>query len=83
MATHLYIDPGQTEAVLGQLCGQELLHCQDGVYWFNATPPGQREILEKLAILYAQHLIPITNLVHAKPSGARAFAAAFKLRRDR
>lgn len=83
VASHLYIEPGQAEAVLGQLCDQRLLACGDGVYWFNADPPGQREIVESLATLYAQHLIPITNLVHAKPSGARAFAAAFKLRRDR
>lgn len=83
VATHLYIDPVQTKVVLDQLCDQRLLDCRDGVYWFNASSPGQRDIVERLAALYAHHLIPVTNLVHAKPSGARAFAAAFKLRRDR
>jgi hypothetical protein len=83
VATHLYIDPSQAKAVLDELCDQRLLDCREGIYWFNASPPGQRDIVERLAALYAHHLIPVTNLVHAKPSGARAFAAAFKLRRDR
>ena len=83
VAAHLYIDEGQAKAVLDQLCGERLLDCRDGDYWFNGDPPGRREIVEKLSSLYARHLIPVTNLVHAKPSGARAFAAAFKLRKDR
>jgi hypothetical protein len=83
VAAHLYVGEGQAKAVLDQLCDQRLLDCRDGVYWFNASPPGQRDIVERLAGLYAHHLIPVTNLVHAKPSGARAFAAAFKLRRDK
>jgi hypothetical protein len=83
VAAHLYIEEEQAKAVLDQLCAHRLLACRDGTYWFNGDPPGQREIVEKLSTLYARHLIPVTNLVHAKPSGARAFAAAFKLRKDR
>ena len=83
VASHLYIDERQAEAVLEQLCSERLLDCRDGVYWLNLDPPGRREILDPLSSLYASHLIPVTNLVHAKPSGARAFAAAFKLRKDR
>ena len=83
VAAHLYIDQAQSEAVLDQLCGESLLTCRDGAYWFDGKQPGRRAIVEKVSSHYARHLIPITNLVHAKPSGARAFAAAFKLRKDR
>jgi hypothetical protein len=83
VAAHLYIDEAQSEAVLDQLCNERLLACRDGVYWFDGDQPEQRAIVEKVSMHYAHHLIPITNLVHAKPSGARAFAAAFKLRKDR
>ena len=83
VAAHLYIDEGQAKTVLDQLCSAGLLACRDGEFWFNGDQPGQREIVEKLASIYARHLIPVTNLVHSKPSGARAFAAAFKLRKDR
>ena len=75
VASRLYVDPAQAESVLDQLRGRGLVACDAGLYWFNADP-GQRDIIERLAALYAQHLISITDLVHAKPSGARAFAAA-------
>jgi hypothetical protein len=83
VAAQLYIDESHAKSVLDRLRADGLLHCNDGVFWFNGDPPGQREIVGKLSSLYARHLIPVTNLVHAKPSGARAFAAAFKLRKDR
>ena len=83
VAGHLYIDESYAKPVLDRLCDNGLLRCSEGAFWFNGDPPGQREIVAKLSSLYARHLIPVTNLVHAKPSAARAFAAAFKLRKDR
>ena len=83
VAAQLYIDESHAKPVLDRLCNDSLLDCGDGLFWFNGYPAGQREIVERLSSLYARHLIPVTNLVHAKPSGARAFAAAFKLRKDR
>ncbi len=80
---HLYIDRDQATQVLEQLCAGGLAGRAGDTYWFNSDPPGQREIVQRLAVVYAKHLIPVTNLVHAKPAGARAFAAAFKLRKDR
>ena len=35
-----------------------------------------------LAEHYKRHLIPITNLIHAKPRRIRQFADAFKLKKD-
>lgn len=83
VAAQLYINEEQAKPVLDQLCSSDLAACHDGIYRFNAEPPGQREIVERLATLYKRHLIPVTNLVHSRPSGIRAFAAAFKLRKDR
>ena len=83
VAAHLYIDTDQAAQVLQQLCDDGLAGCKGDIYWFNGEAPHQRGIVERLAILYSSHLIPVTNLVHAKPSAARAFAAAFKLRKDR
>jgi hypothetical protein len=39
-------------------------------------------IVERLAVLYARYLIPVTNIIHSSPRTIRAFADAFKLRKD-
>ena len=83
VADHLYIEPDQAAEVLQHLCETGLADCNDDVYWFNAAPVGQLEVVRRLAELYSNHLIPVTNLVHAKPSGIRKFAAAFKFRKDK
>ena len=83
VADHLYIEPDQAVEVLQHLCETGLAGCNDAVYWFNAEPVGQLEVARRLAELYSNHLIPVTNLVHAKPSGIRKFAAAFKFRKDK
>ena len=83
VAMQLYIEEAQAAEVLERLCAEGLAQCQSGTFWFNDGSTGQRAIVEQLANIYSQHLIPVTNLVHSRPSGARAFAAAFKFRKDR
>jgi hypothetical protein len=83
VAMQLYIEEAQAAEVLERLCAEGLAQCQSGTFWFNDGSTGQRAIVEQLADIYSQHLIPVTNLVHSRPSGARAFAAAFKFRKDR
>jgi hypothetical protein len=83
VAEHLYIETDQAAEVLQHLCEAGLAGCNDAVYWFNDAPAGQLEVVRRLAELYSNHLIPVTNLVHAKPSGIRKFAAAFKFRKDK
>jgi hypothetical protein len=54
----------------------------DRSYRYN--PAGdQASIIDQLAEAYARQLIPITNLIHAKTRGIRAFADAFKIKRDK
>jgi hypothetical protein len=83
VAMQLYIEEAQAAEVLERLCAEGLAQCQSGTFWFNDGSTGQRAIVEQRADIYSQHLIPVTNLVHSRPSGARAFAAAFKFRKDR
>ena len=83
VAEHLYIETDQAAEVLQHLCEAGLAGCNDAVYSFNDAPTGQLEVVRRLAELYSSHLIPVTNLVHAKPSGIRKFAAAFKFRKDK
>ena len=83
VAAHLYIAENQAKEILTGLCKAGLADCTDDVYWFNNEPAGQRETVDRLTALYSTHLIPVTNLVHSKPAGVRAFASAFKLRKDR
>ena len=82
-ASHLYIDEAQAKEVLDRLCESGLLSCDADTYHFNSEAPDNGPIVERLATLYRKHLIPVTNLVHSRPSGAQAFAAAFNLRKDR
>lgn len=39
-------------------------------------------MVDELVGLYGRLLIPITNLVHAKPRRIRQFADAFRFRKD-
>ena len=83
VAAQLYIGENEARAILAGLCNAGLAGCTDDIYWFNSEAPGLRGLVERVAALYSSHLIPVTNLVHTKPAGVRAFAAAFRLRKDR
>lgn len=82
LSEHLYIETDEAAEVLQHLCEAGLAGCDDAIYWFNDAPTGQTEVVRRLAELYSSHLIPVTNIVHAKPSSIRKFAAAFKFRKD-
>jgi len=83
VASQLYIGEDEAKMVLDQLCADHLACCADDVYWLNEEPSGQKSLVQALASFYSRHLIPVTNLVHSKPSGLRAFSDAFKWRKDK
>jgi predicted transcriptional regulator len=83
VAGRLYIEESEAKAVLKRLCAEGLITARNGNYRFDGETSGKEELVNRLASLYARHLIPITNLVHAKPSGIKAFADAFRLRKGR
>jgi hypothetical protein len=69
--------------VLAQLSTDGLLSVNEGTYRFNSPSPEQKQLVARLAEVYSKQLIPVTNVIHAKPRRIREFADAFKLRKGR
>jgi hypothetical protein len=82
-AKRLYTSEQEVAAALGLLCDEGLLSVTDGVYRYDCATPLQRGLVDRLSDIYARQLIPVTNMIHAKPRRIRQFADAFKFRKDR
>jgi hypothetical protein len=82
-AQRLYIDEAAAAQVLERLASRGL--CSAGVagYRIVHTDPERVALVEALAKAYARYLIPVTNLIHHKPSRIQQFADAFKFRKDK
>ena len=83
IAARLYAPETDVVAALSRLCDDRFLICQDGVYRYDGGDPEQRARIDRLAGLYASHLIPVTNLIHSKLRRIQEFASAFRFRKDR
>jgi len=83
IAKRLYIGEQEAAEVLARLSGDGFLSCTEGVYRYSCSVPEQQSMVDQLAAVYSRHLIPVTNLIHAKPRRIREFADAFKFRKDR
>jgi hypothetical protein len=83
VAKRLYISDQDTEEALTNLCADGLLTCADGSYRYEAISPDIASLVDQLVEAYRTNLIGVTNIVHSKPRRIRAFANAFKMRRDR
>ena len=82
-AKRLYIDEPQTAAALSRLCADGLLGCRDGVYYYECTDAVKRSMIDRLASIYARHIVPVTNIIHSKPPRIQQFADAFRIKKDR
>jgi hypothetical protein len=82
IARRLYTNEKEIAELLGRLCQDGLLTVSDGHFRYECALPEQRDVIDRLAEIYARHLIPVTNLIHSKPRGIRRFADAFKIRKD-
>src|SRR5688500_10534210 len=82
-AKRLYATEQEVVEVLARLCADGLLNCREGIYRYEGQNAGQRALVDRLAVVYARHLVPVTNMIHAKPRRIREFADAFKFRKDR
>ena len=82
LAQRLYVNETEAAAIMVHLVGQGLATVQDGTCRYSSASK-QSETVDRLAEAYARQLIPITNLIHTKPRGIRAFADAFKIKRDK
>jgi hypothetical protein len=82
-AKRLYTTEQQTSEVLDRLCADGLVSSKDETYRYEGHPAELRVMVDRPADPYSRHLIPITNMIHAKPRRIREFADAFKFRKDR
>ncbi len=82
LARRLYVNEAEAAAIFAHLVAQGFAVAQDGAYRYDRAGR-QTLIVDQLSEAYARQLIPITNLIHAKPRGIRAFAEAFKIKRDK
>jgi hypothetical protein len=81
LAKRLYIDEQQATEVLSQLGAHGFVEGDaDGCRYAPASQDLDR-LAGLLADYYRRHLIPITELVHAKTRRIRQFADAFKLKK--
>jgi len=80
-ATRLYISEAESLAVLAHLAARGLVRPEGDGYRFDPRPGELLRAVSLLADYYRTHLIPITNLVHAKRR-IQQFADAFKLKKE-
>jgi hypothetical protein len=84
VADRLYITEESCVPVLESLCKQGLLLANKDphpVYRYRPETGELREMVDRLAYYYSKHLVPVSNLVHAKArTRLEGFARAFKLK---
>jgi hypothetical protein len=82
LARRLYVQEAEAAAIFAHLVEQGLVIAEGGFYRYDREGKLAATV-DLLAETYARQLIPITNLIHGKPRGIRAFADAFKIKRDK
>lgn len=81
VASRLYISEAEATDILARLSADGFAGLVEQGVQFQADTQAE-EMIARLALLYARHLIPVTNLIHSRPGRIRAFASAFRLRKD-
>ena len=81
-AKRLYIGEQEALEALAQLAAHGLIARGASSYKFDPQSEELSRMVDLLADYYRRYLIPITNLIHAKPHRIQQFADAFKLRKD-
>jgi hypothetical protein len=86
LARRLYTSEKQAVESVERLHSDGLLICKAGhpsLYQYQPGSNELREIVDRVAEAYSKHLVPITNLIHSKPTTrVQEFADAFKWRKD-
>lgn len=78
----LYVLEDEVARVLERLFADGFL-IQDGSgYRYKCRESEAAAKVERLAALYATHLIPVTNMIHDKLRHVRAFAEAFQFKKE-
>jgi len=80
----LYVSPTVAAHVVGILTERGFFARIDEHYQYAPNSPELEAAVDLLAVTYSEHLIAVTNFIHAKPSASvRLFAQAFRLRKDK
>ncbi len=86
VAKRLYINDQETALLLTNLCERSLVVAIGGEpshYLYQPSSAELARMVDRVAEIYAKHLVPVTNLIHSKPrTRIQEFADAFKLRKD-
>lgn len=84
VAKRLYITEQETASLLANLREQGLVVLiESDEYVYQPTSTDLTQMVDSLAEIYAQHLVPVTNLIHSKPrTRMQEFADAFRIRKD-
>ncbi len=88
LAARLYIGEKLAHSLLADLCRAGMLDSRDEAgdcvgYRYQPSSPALRLTIDRLAELYARHLVEITHLIHSSlDRKAQQFADAFKWRKD-
>jgi hypothetical protein len=81
VAKRLYAPEADIVRALARLSTDGFLEHQGDAYRYQGSED-QCGKVDRLAEIYARHLIPVTNLIHAKLRNIREFSDAFKFRRN-
>lgn len=86
LAKRLYISERAAAALLRELHEARILTLSEAdptMHRYYPASPELRDMIDRLAITYARHLVEISNLIHSKTNKqAHQFADAFKWRKD-
>lgn len=82
VASRLYITEAESIRVLSDLERNGFFARSDDHYRFACRSPELEELSRRMAQLYRQKLIPVTNLIHSKEKRVQQFADAFRLRKE-
>jgi hypothetical protein len=82
-ARRLYISESEGHEALARLCAEGLLSQSEAGFHYAGLAAEKVAMVDRLAKAYASHLIPVTNIIHQKPSRIREFADAFKFKSKR
>lgn len=81
-AMRLYVGEQEAFSALAHLATRGLITRSESRYTFDPQSEELSRGCVLLAEYYRAYLIPITNLIHAKPRRIQQFADAFKLKKD-
>jgi hypothetical protein len=81
LAKRLYVEEQQAMEVLSQLGAHGFVKGDANGYRYAPISDELDRLTGLLAEYYRRHLIPVTQLVHAKTRRIRQFADAFKLKK--